>query len=90
MLKHCRPDNLVRGHLSLLHRPFIPANDYSEIGIAHITQPCSEVYWGYFRLLVFENSLVIFSSRFPTYRLVIMLNLPIFHVCLRRVEYNMK
>ena len=48
-----------------------------------ITQPYSEVYWGYFRHLVFGNSLtkhnklssfsysvVIFSFRFPTYRLV--------------------
>ena len=55
-----------------------------------ITQPCSEIYCGYFRRLVFGNSLtkhislsysvVIFSSRFPTYRLVIMLNLSISHV----------
>ena len=46
-----------------------------------ITQPYSEVYWGYFRHLVFGNSLTKhnklifrsdFSSRFPTYRLVIM------------------
>ena len=49
-----------------------------------------EVYWGYFRCLVFGNSLtkhnklgrfsysvVIFPSRFPAYRLVIMLTLPI-------------
>ena len=55
-----------------------------------ITQPYSEVY-----CLVFGNSLtkhnklssfsyfvVIFSSRFPTYRLVFMLNLQISHVCL--------
>ena len=60
-----------------------------------ITQPYSEVYWGYFRHLVFVNSLtkhnkltsfsysvVNFSSRSLTYRLVIMLNLPISHVCL--------
>ena len=58
-----------------------------------ITQPYSEVYWGYFRRLVFGNSLtkhnkfssfsysiVFFSSRFPTYRLVIMPTLPISHV----------
>ena len=57
-----------------------------------IAQPYSEVYWGYFRHLVFGNSLtkhnkltslsysvVIFSSRCPTYRLVSMLNLPISH-----------
>ena len=55
-----------------------------------ITQPYSEVYWGYFRRLVFGNSLtkhnklgsfaysvVILPSSFPTYRLVIMLTLPI-------------
>ena len=63
-----------------------------------ITQPYSEVYWGYFRLLVFGNSLtkhnkltsfsysvVIFSSRFPTCRLVFMLTLPISHICLSPV-----
>ena len=52
-----------------------------------ITQPYSQVYWGYFRRLVFGNSVtkrnkltsfsysvVIFSSRFPIiYRLVFML-----------------
>ena len=75
-----------------LNGPFIPAIDYSdfislksfagmngrlELGI--LTQPYSEVYCGYFRLLVFGNSLtkhnkltsfsysvVIFFSRFPT------------------------
>ena len=57
-----------------------------------ITQPYSDVYWGYFRHLVFGNSLtkhisfsysvVMFSFRFPTYRLVIVLNLPIPHVSL--------
>ena len=62
------------------------------------TQPYSEVYWGYFRRLIFGNSLtkhnklssfsysvVICSSRFPTYRLVIVLNLPIPNVCLSPV-----
>ena len=66
-----------------------------------ITHPYSEVYWGYFRRSVFGNSLtkhnklssfsysvVIFSSRFPTYRLVIMLNLPISHVCLSPVYHG--
>ena len=74
------------------NRPFIPANDYSEfislesfagmngrLDLRIITQPYSEVYWGYFRSLVFGNSLtkhiklssfsysvVIFPSRFPT------------------------
>ena len=58
-----------------------------------ITQPYSEVYWGYFGRLSFGNSLtkhnkissfsysvVICSSRFPTCRLVIMLTLPISHI----------
>ena len=64
-----------------------------------IIQPYSEVYWGYFRRLVLGNSLtkhnkltsfsysvVIFSSRLPTYRLVFMLRLPISHVCLSPVN----
>ena len=64
-----------------------------QLELCIIAQPYSEVYWGYFRRLVFGNSLtkhiklsnvsysvVIFSSRFPTYRLVIMLTLPISHV----------
>ena len=64
-----------------------------------IIQPHSEVYCGYFSRLVFGNSLtkhnklssfayseVIFSYRFPTYRLVIMLNLSISHVCLSPVH----
>ena len=39
------------------NRPFIPANDYSEIIELHIiTQPHSEVYCGYFRRLVCGNS----------------------------------
>ena len=51
-----------------------------------IAQPYSEVYWGYFRRLVFwkfikkydklgsfSYSVVIFPSRFPTYRIAIML-----------------
>ena len=63
-----------------------------------ITQPYSAVYWGYFRSLVFGNSwtkhiklgslsysVVIFPSRFPTYRLVIILNLHISHVWLGTV-----
>ena len=58
-----------------------------------ITQRYSEVYWGYFRRLVFVNSLtkhnkfssfsysvVLFSSQFPTHRVVFMLTLPISHV----------
>ena len=64
-----------------------------------ITQPYSEVYWGFLRRLVFGNSLtkhnkfssfsysvVIFFSRFPTYRLVFMLTLPISHVWLGPVD----
>ena len=49
--------------MSLLHRPFIPANDNSEFHLiiivrwnewpVGITQPYSEVYWGYIRHLVF-------------------------------------
>ena len=52
------------------NRPFSPANDYSEfislysftgingrLELHIITQPHSEVYWVYFRRLVFENSL---------------------------------
>ena len=58
-------------------------------------QPYSAVHWGYFGRLVFGNSLtkhiklstfsysvVTFSSRFPTYRHVCMLTLPISHVWL--------
>ena len=74
--------------------PFIPENDYSDLiiivrwnegPVGIITQPYSEVYWAYFRSLVFGNSLtkhnkltsfsysvVILSSRFPTYRFVVM------------------
>ena len=65
------------------NRPFIPANYYSEF------------YFGVLLGVVFGNSLtkhnkltsfsysvVIFSSRFPTYRLVFMLNLPISHIYL--------
>ena len=70
-----------------------------------ITQPYSEVYWGYmyFRRLVFGNSLtkhnkltsfscsvVIFSSRFPTYHLVSMLTLPTSHICLSPVTQLLK
>ena len=88
------------------NRPFIPSNGYSEfislysfarmngwLELRMITLPYSKVYWGYFRRIVFGNSLpkhnklssfsysvVIFSSRFSTYRLVIMLNLPISNV----------
>ena len=64
-----------------------------------IIQPYSEVYWGYLHRFVFGNSLtkhnklssssysiVIFSSRLPTYRLVIMPNLPISHFCLSPVN----
>ena len=52
------------------NRPFLPANDYNEINsllsfagmngrfdLHIITQPHSEVYCGYFRRLVFGNSL---------------------------------
>ena len=52
------------------NRSFIPVNDYSEfislysfagmtgqLELRIITQPCSEVYCGYFRRLVFGNSL---------------------------------
>ena len=52
------------------NRSFIPANDYSEfislksfagmngqLELRIITQPYSEIYWGYFRRLVFGNSL---------------------------------
>ena len=68
-----------------------------------ITQPYAEVYWGYFRSLVLGNSLakhnklgsfsysvVIFPSSFPTYRLVIMLALPISHVWLGPVKLHMR
>ena len=71
-------------------------NDRLELRI--ITQPHSEVNFEHFRRLVFGNSLakynkltsysysvVIFSSRFPTYRIVFMLNLPISHVCVSPV-----
>ena len=65
-----------------------------------ITQPYSEVYWGYFRHLVFGYSLtkhnklssflysvvILFPPAFPhTALLDIMLNLPISHVCLSPV-----
>ena len=66
-----------------------------QLELRMITQPYSAVYWGYFRRLVFGNSLtkhiklssfsysvVIFPSRFPTCRLVFMLTLPISHVWL--------
>ena len=53
------------------NRPFIPANYYSAFHFIII------VRFSYFA--------VIFSSRFPTYRLVFMLNLPISHVCLNPV-----
>ena len=47
MLKHCRPDILARGHLSLLHR----------FDLHIITHHHSEVYCGYVRSLFFGNSL---------------------------------
>ena len=64
-----------------------------QLELCIVTQPHSAVYWGYFRRLVFGNSLtkyiklscfayavVIYTSRFPTYRLVFMQTLPISHV----------
>ena len=63
-----------------------------------ITQPYSEVYWGVLSPFSFRNSLtkhnkltsfsysvMIFSSRCPKYRLVLMVTLPISHVCLSPV-----
>ena len=74
-------------------------NDRFDLRI--ITQPHSQVYWGYFRRLVLgihqrniinsptfqiqSCSAVMFSSHFPTYRLVFMQKLPISHVCLSPV-----
>ena len=87
------PANEYSEFISL--QSFAGMNGLLELRI--ITQPYSEVNWVYmyFRHVVFGNSLtkhnklssfsysvVIFSSRFPTYRLCIMLNLPISHVCL--------
>ena len=77
--------------------PFIPANDYSDLislksfagmngrlELRILTQPYSEVFCGYFRRLVFGNSVtkhnfsysvVVFSSRFPTYRFLAQFSL---------------
>ena len=79
-------------------KSFIGMNSRLELRIPVLTQPYSEVYCRYFCHLVFGYSLtkhnkftsfsysvVIFYSRFPTYRLVFMLTLPISHVCLSPV-----
>ena len=71
-----------------------------QLDLRIITQPYSEVYWGYFRRLVFGNSLtkhnklstfsysvVIFGPpAFPHTALLSCLNLPISHVCLSPVH----
>ena len=71
------------------NRPFIPANDYSEFIIVHWNEwpvGIAHNYTALFRSILGVLS-PLFSSRFPTYRLVIMLiNLPISHVCLSPVS----
>ena len=74
-------------------RPFIPAKDNSEfislksfagmngrLELRIITQPYSEVYWGYFGLLVFGNSLTKHNKISSFSYFVVICFLPLSHI----------
>ena len=64
MLKHWRPDILARGHVSLLHRPFIPANNYTALfsSILGILSPFS--FWKLINETYWTQQFFIFCSNF--------------------------
>ena len=75
------------------NRPFIPAKDYSEfisllsftgmngrLELRIITQPYSEVYWGYFGCLVFGNSLKKHNKISSFSYFVVICFLPLSHI----------